>query len=65
MDVEHEDTDFEWNSRFDGKPVELPKSWGDVIPWLQAFDESCSTVEDGGVCGWSVVSGRLIRMELQ
>ena len=54
MDVEHEDTDFKWNSRFDGKPVELPKSWGDVIPWLQAFDESCSTVEDSGVwmkCG--------------
>ena len=54
MDVEHEDTDFEWNSRFDGKPLELPKSWDDVISWLQAFDESCSTVEDSGVwmnCG--------------
>ena len=31
--------------------MELPKSWGDVIPWLQAFDESCITVEDGGVYG--------------
>ena len=34
--------------------MDMPKSWGDVIPWLQAFDESCSTVEDSGVwmkCG--------------
>ena len=27
-----------------GKSVELPKSWSDLISWLQAFDESCSTV---------------------
>ena len=61
MEVEHEDTDFEWNSSFDGKPVELPKSWADVIPWPQTSDELCSTVEDSAWCkdevwclvGWS------------
>ena len=39
MDVEYEDADFESNSRLFGEPVEMSKSWGDVIPWLEAFDE--------------------------
>ena len=45
--------------------MELPKSWGDVIPWLQAFNELCSTVEYSGVWMECGVWYRLIRMELQ
>ena len=29
--------------------MELPKSWADVIPWPQASDELCSTVEDSAM----------------